>query len=262
MNRDSFIFYRSFKEAMSDLSNEDKLIVYEAISEYALDQNEPQITGFPKALFSLIKPQLDANWKRFFNGKNGGAPIGNKNAEKQSVKQNKTTKKQPKNNQKTTKKQPNKNVNVNYNINLNKNEELNKRDNKLSLCQTLQSDESKIDFNELVSFVNEKFGNIYPNIRLPMTDKRKKLISVRIRDHGKKAFCEAIIKVVESKYLREQTWFNFDWMIKPTNFEKIISGNYDNKEIRRSITEDAGLASAITNGIARARYNKENNTGW
>ena len=107
--RDTFIFYRSFKESMSDLSDKDKLIMYEAISDYSLDLKEPKLTGFPKALFSLIRPILDANIQRWKNGRKGGAPVGNLNA-----------KKQPKNNQKTTEKQPNKDKDVNkdkeYNI--------------------------------------------------------------------------------------------------------------------------------------------------
>lgn len=96
IERGSFIFYRSFKESLEDLSDSDKLIMYEAISDYALDRIEPNLTGFPSALFKLIRPQLDANWQRYENGKKGanhgnkgGAPKGNKNAAKE---------KQPKNN--------------------------------------------------------------------------------------------------------------------------------------------------------------------
>ncbi len=111
--RDTFIFYRSFKDSMSELSEKDKLIMYEAISDYSLDMVEPELTGFPKALFSLIRPILDANIQRWKNGRKGGAPIGNLNAKK-------TTKKQPKNNRKTTEKQANKDKDVNkdkeYNI--------------------------------------------------------------------------------------------------------------------------------------------------
>lgn len=111
--KDSFIFYRSFKDSLSELSADDKLLMYEAISDYALNKTEPNLSGFPKALFSLIRPQLDANWKRFENGSKGGAPKGNKNALK-------TTDKQPTNNQKQSKtigKQPNVNVfNVNENV--------------------------------------------------------------------------------------------------------------------------------------------------
>ena len=75
--RDTFIFYRSFKESMNDLSDTDKLLMYEAIADYSLDLKEPALSGFPKALFSLIRPILDANIQRWKNGRKGGAPIGN-----------------------------------------------------------------------------------------------------------------------------------------------------------------------------------------
>jgi hypothetical protein len=102
--RDTFIFYRSFKESMKDLSAEDKLIMYEAISDYSLDLKEPELSGFPKALFSLIKPILDANIKRWRNGCKGGAPEGNKN---NRFSKN-TTEVQPEANQNTTEVQANK----------------------------------------------------------------------------------------------------------------------------------------------------------
>jgi hypothetical protein len=33
----------------------------------------------------------------------------------------------------------------------------------------------------------------------------------------------------ESKFLREGSWFTFDWMIHPDHFQKILEGHYDNK---------------------------------
>lgn len=102
--RDTFIFYRSFKDSMNDLSDADKLIMYEAISDYSLDLKEPELTGFPKALFSLIRPILDANIQRWRNGRNGGAPKGNKNNRFSKG----TTEVQPKVNQNTTEVQANK----------------------------------------------------------------------------------------------------------------------------------------------------------
>ena len=104
--RDTFIFYRSFKDSMSDLPDKDKLLMYEAIADYSLDLKEPALSGFPKALFSLIRPILDANIQRWKNGRKGGAPIGNINARK-------TTEKQPRDNRNSTEKQPNKDKDVN-----------------------------------------------------------------------------------------------------------------------------------------------------
>lgn len=89
---------------MSELSDTDKLIMYEAISDYSLDLKEPELIGFPKALFSLIRPILDANIQRWRNGNKGGAPKGNINNKGKK----KLTESQPKVNQDTTESQANK----------------------------------------------------------------------------------------------------------------------------------------------------------
>ena len=122
--RDTFIFYRSFKESMSDLSDTDKLIMYEAITDYSLDMKEPELTGFPKALFSLIRPFLDANTQRWKNGCKGGAPKGNKNNRFSKS----TTEVQPEVNQSTTEVQANKDKNVNKD----KNKDINKENTIVS----------------------------------------------------------------------------------------------------------------------------------
>ena len=114
MERESFVFYRSFYEGIKELPRDIQGEVLTAIMEYGLNgvttENQKPIT---KAMFALIKPQLDANNQRFENGKNGGAPKGNQNARKQPKNNQETTEKQPKNNQK----QPNVNDNVNVNDN-------------------------------------------------------------------------------------------------------------------------------------------------
>lgn len=72
MERDSFIFYRSIYEAIEQLSEEEKLPAYKAVFSYALNGTSPQVKGGAGAIFTLVKPILDANNKRFENGKKGG----------------------------------------------------------------------------------------------------------------------------------------------------------------------------------------------
>lgn len=141
--RDTFIFYRSFKESMSDLSDADKLIMYEAITDYSLDMKEPELTGFPKALFSLIRPFLDANTQRWKNGCKGGAPKGNKNNRFSKS----TTEVQPEVNQSTTEVQANKDKNVNKD----KNKDINKENTIVSKKDDLSlssPSEAFIKFNQ------------------------------------------------------------------------------------------------------------------
>lgn len=103
--RDSIIFYRSFYEAISELEPDVQAKVYTAIFEYSLNFNEVELSGLPKTIFTLIKPQLDANNKRYKNGAKGGRP------------NQKETEEEPKDNQDETKPEANKNVNDNDNVN-------------------------------------------------------------------------------------------------------------------------------------------------
>ncbi len=104
--KDSFIVYRSFYDAIKPLSDQDQLLLLKQIFEFGLNQNEIDLEPLPKAMFALIKPQLEANHKRYENGTKGGRP---------------KTKEKPKDNQKITKAKPNKNKNVNKNVNVNVN---------------------------------------------------------------------------------------------------------------------------------------------
>lgn len=67
--RDSCIFYRSFYEAMNGLDSSVKANIYDAIFEYSLNGILIELSGLEKTIFTLIKPQLDANNKRFENKK-------------------------------------------------------------------------------------------------------------------------------------------------------------------------------------------------
>ena len=71
--RKQFTFYRSFYEAICALPKKSRLSVYEAIMIYALDSKEPEgLDGAQKAAFILIKPVLDASWKKAMGGVNSG----------------------------------------------------------------------------------------------------------------------------------------------------------------------------------------------
>ena len=67
--------YRSFHEALKELSREQYGNVMYAINEYALDGKlTEELTGIEKAVFLMAKPQLDANRQRRENGAKGGRP--------------------------------------------------------------------------------------------------------------------------------------------------------------------------------------------
>lgn len=120
--RDSFVFYRSFVDALRQMDEKDFKETVLAICDYALDGIDPELTGSGSIAFPLIKPQIDANTKRYKNGIKGGRPQ-NQNKTKTKPKRNQTiTKTEPNNNQNETKTKPNVNVNDNENENVNVND--------------------------------------------------------------------------------------------------------------------------------------------
>lgn len=160
--KDSFIVYRSFIEAINDLPDKNRLEVYDAISSYSLDEKEQNLTGISKTIFTLIKPQLDANHKKFINGCKGAeyGKLGGRPKTK--------TPKKPLKNPKET---PNVNDNVNVECKL-------KNENKIIIPDFIDADlwndylkmrvkakapnterAIKLLVKDLTNFENKKRGN-------------------------------------------------------------------------------------------------------
>lgn len=108
--------------------------------------------------------------------------------------------------------------------------------NESLVCGTSQPHAEHIDYSELVKFFNEETKGVFGTVRTPLSDSRKGMINARIKSYGKKTFADMIHRAYQSDFLKGQNkkgWTaSFDWLIKPTNFEKVISGNYDNKNSR------------------------------
>ena len=74
VNRQSFVFYDSFYRAMQYLNDKEKIQYIDAICNYSLFDITIEMDIKIEAMFSLIKPQIDANIKKRENGKKGGRP--------------------------------------------------------------------------------------------------------------------------------------------------------------------------------------------
>lgn len=74
---ESFVFYRSFAEAMEDLPAEDFKDVSMALIGYALDGVEPELPKRLRPYFVLMRQNVETSQKRRAAGKTGGRPKTN-----------------------------------------------------------------------------------------------------------------------------------------------------------------------------------------
>ena len=116
IHEDSFIFYRSFFEAMEGLPDADRLALYDAIARLALNGERVELPPASRGLYKLIIPQIEANRIKRACGRKGGRPTKKKTNGYEDEKTSGYKKKKP-------------NVNVNENVNENENENENENGN-------------------------------------------------------------------------------------------------------------------------------------
>lgn len=158
--KDSFIFYRSYFEAIQDLKEKDRLKVYEAICELSLNGNEINLNGISNTIFKLIKPQITANNERYENGKKGGRPkktIGYENEKPMVIENSDILKTKPK---------PNNNVNENDNDNVNENVVV-----------------------DIYNFLSTNFGYLLPPIQVEQINEWRKTFTDDIIKYAIKKCC-------------------------------------------------------------------------
>ena len=114
-----------------------------------------------------------------------------------------------------------KDTNVSY-------DNLNKEESNDSLSS------SQLDFARLLEFFNsqlKKNNSLIPSIK-QLSDARKKTLKARAREYGKEALVKVFQKAAISDFLNGKNnrsfTASFDWLLKPTNFPKVLEGNYDN----------------------------------
>lgn len=71
LKRLQFTFYRSYYDAIKVLPKREQTAVLLALCAYALDKEEPNLTGTAGAIFTLIRPTLDSGWKKAIGGSRG-----------------------------------------------------------------------------------------------------------------------------------------------------------------------------------------------
>lgn len=199
ITRDSFVFYRSFFEAIKGLPKEDQCLMFGAIADYSLDQIEPNLTGINKVVWTLIKPQLDANTKRFINGEKGGkhgSKGGRPKKTKPETKVENPSGDIAENPIGVIDENPKETPNVNVNVNFNDNE--NEKDNDSNVpVKPKPIEKEKIDFDELLKFFNDTFKKRSPFINQKLKTKYNSLLA---QGYTKKQIGEAMLNASKDQY--------------------------------------------------------------
>lgn len=121
-------------------------------------------------------------------------------------------------------------------------------------------DKDKSESNADADSAAERIMNAWNELPLPHIEgipkgsQREKMLSARIRDHGGEKVLAAIEEVKTSDFLlgKDGKWScTFDWLIAPTNFQKVIEGNYRNKGFSNGIQPSGKLGAAELEAIQR-----------
>ncbi len=134
--RDSFVFYRSFFEALNGLSDIEKGQCFSVLADYALNSIIPEnMDAVVRVFFTMARPQIDANIQRHENGCKGGK-FGNLGG-------------RPRKNPEETPKKPQENPNTTPNVNDNENENDNEND-IYPLNNSPKGENNQIDLEEYI----------------------------------------------------------------------------------------------------------------
>lgn len=144
MAKESFVFYKSFYEAIKDVPKKHRTVIYEAVFAYVFESKEPTLSGVPSAIWKLIQPQLDAASIRYENARKGGE-YGKLGAEHGKKGGRPKKEKTPLKGDTESKTENPLNVNVNENVNENVNVNVNAPDGG----QTSTTDKHKPTFGEV-----------------------------------------------------------------------------------------------------------------
>lgn len=93
----------------------------------------------------------------------------------------------------------------------------------------------EIDLVAVMDFFNRTMENAsIPKIRTKIDGRRKEMLTARVREYGIDMVYEVITKAAASSFLNgggnRGFVADFEWLMRPNNFPKVLEGNYDNHE--------------------------------
>lgn len=84
-----------------------------------------------------------------------------------------------------------------------------------------------IPYQRIIDYWNEKTGGIFGKL-VSIDNQRRKMTRARFIAYGEEVFFRAIDMAAASEFFKlpSSSWFSYDWLVRPNNFDKVIAGNY------------------------------------
>lgn len=236
MKRESFIIYKSFYALTKLLKPSSQLKMFRAIFDYGFEGTVPDFgeDEVSSAIWSAILPQLKANNARYENGCKGaesgvmgGAPKGNKNAQKNNPEtMEKTT---PNDEKKQPLKQP---------LNVEKN---NPKGIKKTTPKTTPNENENVNVNENDIYISPRVCACIGNENFGINDFLSAHSGVKIDGYSGE-ISGIDWKLLHEKFIDSGGWLdeNFKALsVIVKKYQTIITGQYDKKrKARRETTND------------------------
>lgn len=263
MGKETFILYTSFYKPISSLSDKQMGRLFRAIFRYNIGE-VVSVEDDIRMAFEFFKNQFEIDESKYQakimrdaeNGRRGGNPNFKKGKANPYYKKGvvEITQDNPPLSEITQDNPINDNVNDNVN---------DKGGIDIPPCGGDPHEPPPPDYQAIVDFFNRETQGVFGNIRYPLSEQRRRMVAARIKERGAETFADMVRRAARSDFLRGQNargWTaTFDWLIKPSNFEKVISGNYDNKDPKATpagtdTRPTDNFLRGVADGIARADY--------
>lgn len=217
MERKSFVLYTSMQELTDDLTDEQKGQLLQVIFDYVTGKELNISDKLVKVTFTSIKQQLDRDGLKWEEKKQKRSEAGKKGMQSRWG---------------------NKNNNV---IDVN-----NKNNNVIEVTD-------KTNYQEIADMYNNICIS-YPRLKT-LSDARRKAIKARLKQYSTEDFKKVFEMAEQSDFLKganSRNWAaNFDWLVKDSNFAKVLDGNYTNKQ---GVTTHGNITISAPNSNQRKDY--------
>ena len=265
------------KGILAMLDNEKSGILFRLIVDYVSGDNtlpvdgEMRPTGIQEVdlAFAIVRAGLDANQRSYEDICEARREAGRKGAKTTNEKKRQSRQKSA-NAEKSANIGKASKASKNGKIGYNENKEPNGSydilyNNKKKSPEGDSQKETDVSFSpaDLVVFFNswmDEENAMIPRIK-SLSEQRKKCVGARIREYGKPALSTVIRKAAASDFLNGKNGRDFiatfDWLMKPTNFPKVLEGNYDNHEQQQKAEQPKDAITTDSRGLVQDVINKQ-----